>query len=436
MKNQEAGVGGEDDKLPGVISLASGDFLEGTTEMEEKDLNRDTTELNLPSSTSTSEIIDADANWKGDVESSNSNTTRDPIKMAQKIQKDLEEEIKKIQSWSLPIPNYKLLTEIIKFEFERLGYENSSTLDLVGGEKVSHCGGIWRVGNWERSARSIIGWEKVEGLKKVSGENPSISLAQRDQNGQESPEDKAAAASIPADLYRLILSPHHSDFPLTTKLIPPPLSTLEAEKESTVPPALGIHSLQDEINILVPASYHKFFTNNLVLEADFRQIIFYPSTTSTSINSSSTTSISKSNESHLSSTQVGNQQQQQKKEFLWIVEKIYRVLPSYYKHIGEDLREEPDRTLSYKFPPVSEVVSVVGNEEGENVEKQDELQVPGVDVEKVEGLEEAKVVGGWGEEEDGKFVELNEKEEGGEKIEVVEEEKVDTKPEGEEVVEG
>lgn len=405
--------------------------------MEEKDLDRDTTELNLPSSTSTSEITDADANWKGDIESSNSNTTRDPIKMAQKIQKDLEEEIKKIQSWSLPIPNYKLLTEIIKFEFERLGYENSSTLDVVGGEKVSDCGGIWRVGNWERSARSIIGWEKVEGLKKVSGENPSISVAQKDQKDQELPEE-AATASVPADLYRLILSPHHSDFPLTTKLIPPPLSTLEAEKESTVPPVLGIHSLQDEINILVPASYHKFFTNNLVLEADFRQIIFYPSTTSTSINSSSTTSISNPNELHLSSTQVGNQQQQQqqqqKKEFLWIVEKIYRVLPSYYKHIGEDLREEPDRTLSYKFPSISEVVSVVGNEEGENVKKKDEL--PGVDVEKVEGLEEAKVVGGWGEEEDGKFVELNEKEEGGEKIKVVEEENIDTKPKGEEVVEG
>lgn len=350
----------KEQNLPKFISGAS--FLEelGDSTTEEE-LEKNTTELLL----TTIDPNDSKTSTTDDSWPNTPRIERDPLKIAAKIQKSLEDDVRLLEAWNIPKQDLIEAGQIVKKEFERLGLE---------GE------GIWKVGFEERSARSILNWEKIDGLKVLKAVEVKQAVEEKVKEEKQGEEEVTKQEILPPpDLYRLILSGHHEDFPLTSTITPPPTSTLESLAGG---PSISPHSLQEEITLIVPSTYHKFFVNNLVIEADYRQIILTPNPNSTS-----------------KSSNVGG-----KRKELWILNKIYRFLPSYYKYLGENVREEPDRILDFagNWDPkaLEEKFETAENGNGEGH--------AGGEGENGENGENgtAEVVGGWETEDSGKIEEL------------------------------
>lgn len=217
--------------------------------------------------------------------------------VAARIQKDLEKEAQVFETWKVPQQDIGEATRMVKAEMGRLGLEVSAE-------------GSWMLGYSERSARSIEDWEKIgiKTLKKVEVEK-ELNL----EEGEEAEVDLNG-------LYRIHLSQHRTDFPLTTLLSPPSEDT--GDHLMTTTKRIPTHDLGEKISLIIPASYFKSVTKSIVLEADYQQIIFIPRLSSSA---GSTKAV----------------------QTLWILKKLYRVVPSYYRFIGEHLRDEPGRMRSF-----------------------------------------------------------------------------------------
>lgn len=173
----------------------------------------------------------------------------DPIEQAKAIKKSLEEQARQREAWTIP-EQTDASTSHVKVVFRSIGIDVTQE-------------GTWRVVTEERSARSVVGWEKVDMKLARPAQTPAV-----DAQSADHPDSPAA----PIQLYRLFLGPHNENFPLTTFLHSAPTTSSDA-----APPVLKAHSLDTPLAILVPASAIKTAVKGIVFEADFAQVHFNPS---------------------------------------------------------------------------------------------------------------------------------------------------------------
>lgn len=235
----------------------------------------------------------------------------DPVKHAEMVRKHLEEQAKIVEAWKIPEMKREDAIKCIKETLTRSGF-------AVEEE------GVWRMGFSERSARSILSWEKIVDPELSEG---SATVASTSSNGASNGQNDSTP------LFRLYLSAHHHDFPVTSNLTPPDFLFLT-----------GNHSLDTPINVIINESQVKNLVAGLVFEADYSQIFF-------SSNLKSTTSVEKPVE-------------------VWNLRALYRILPSYFSLAGEYLRDEPGRQRSFPGgwgPPIEEFAPLPQEDEVETI---------------------------------------------------------------------
>ncbi|BGP48590.1 hypothetical protein JCM10450v2_004466 [Rhodotorula kratochvilovae] len=167
--------------------------------------------------------------------------------------------------------------------------------------------GTWRVGHGERCARTLQGWELVSPGGGGDG-------------------DGSEAAGAPRMFVRLHLGAHEPSFPLTASHDPPPATTLEAVSAFDASSAILAHTPDDPLDLVLDldAGFSPAHLDALcaappaLLEADLTQLVFVPSPLSTATPSA-----------------------------LWLLHALHRVLPGYWPHGRELLRDEPGRVLDF-----------------------------------------------------------------------------------------
>ncbi|KAL8293788.1 hypothetical protein RQP46_000489 [Phenoliferia psychrophenolica] len=245
---------------------------------------------------------------------------KDRMKQAQAIKKELEEHAKSIEAWKLPKTSREEATRAVKAAFA------ACTIDV---ERE----GVWRVVTEERSARSAVGWEKVD---MKLGPRPAQAPVVASDSLE--PPTATEAPTGPVQLYRLTLGPHNDDFPLTTSFSSAPAPT---DSGGATLPA---HSLYTPLSILIPESCLKLLVRGIVFEADYTQVQF--------------SSAFDPGPGSASQRRAAEEAWRRANEF-FVLKEIYRILPSYYRHTGpEYMRDEPGRQLSFESgawgPPVEE----------------------------------------------------------------------------------
>lgn len=206
----------------------------------------------------------------------------------EQIKKSLEDEAKGFDLWKPHSEATEDATKKVNAVLRRIGMD----VEMEGE---------WRVGSKERSARQLLGWEKVEPKQSADGKTM---------------DDSTLASRT---VVRLHLSPHQDDFPVTTFV-----------KECSS----FAHRLDEPISVVVdlPDSTLKHLVKNILFEADLTRLIFVPS---------DPTILESNPDTHI-----------------WMLSAIYRILPSYYRLIGEGLRDEPgrqrDSDASWEAPPTVE----------------------------------------------------------------------------------
>ncbi|GAA5897861.1 hypothetical protein JCM8208_003177 [Rhodotorula glutinis] len=168
----------------------------------------------------------------------------------------------------------------------------------VGSEQEEE--GTWRVGHKERCARELCGWELV-------------APASTSEEGRR--------------LVHLHLGPHERTFPLDASHELPPLATREAvaalggerdalERESSD----SLLSLVVDLGPSFDLSHlDALVSPPAILECDLVQLVLVPSSPTSSPRAAE----------------------------LWTLATLHRILPAYWRHGGELLRDDPGRQLSF-----------------------------------------------------------------------------------------
>ena len=190
------------------------------------------------------------------------------------IRKSIEKEARKLEARKGVEGSGEEAVVRVREVLEKLG---------IGREE----GGGWRGRCWERNARSVVGWEEVEERSRTKATNASV------EGGASTTE------SNPPRLYRLQLPSHNVCFPLTASLSSAPVST------STTHPFLVPHSLHEPISLLINEPHVKHLHKGIVFEADLQQLVFVPTILTEEVRE------------------------------IWIVEELYRVMPSFCEKGGE-----------------------------------------------------------------------------------------------------
>ncbi|GAA5887762.1 hypothetical protein JCM6882_000745 [Rhodosporidiobolus microsporus] len=197
---------------------------------------------------------------------------------------------------------------------------STQRLSFVGEGKEKAAS--WILGSRERSARTLEGWEVVAGTPVP----PSVgakgkALAQKQKEGQG--EEKKPEGSDRL-LVKLKFGAHEEGFPLTTHIHAPPASTLAALEKASLPPETAAHDLSSPVEVVVdlPAFFnleHLTTLHRALFEADLTQLVFVPTGAASTSSSAASASLPS----------------------LWVFTPLYRLVPPYWTHTTELLREEP-----------------------------------------------------------------------------------------------
>ncbi|GAA6051322.1 hypothetical protein NBRC10513_000333 [Rhodotorula toruloides] len=213
------------------------------------------------------------------------------------LKERFEREAKAMEAWQKCGRNERTSTSVLK-----------DALVKVRGEKEVE--GEWKVGYRERSGRSLVGWEVV-----YKGKAAPVA-AEGDASEQQQAEEEDHM------LVKVELSPHQRDFPVTDALFFPSISTQDALARLGNGDSILSHNLDEPLTVLLDVSpsfdlKHLDALRSSILEADLTQLALVPTPPNDTI------------------------------ETLWIVDRLWRVIPSYWQHAGELLREEPGRVMSH-----------------------------------------------------------------------------------------
>lgn len=195
------------------------------------------------------------------------------------IQKAWEQQAHTAENWKEHQIKEEDATAEVKAVLKRLG----RNVELEGS---------WKVESMERSARAILGWERID----------------------DGAPSKAAAAEEPKaqrSLIRISLSAHLPAFPVTPFSHSSSTASEGAPRAPTTldsPIALYLDLAPSALKQLGPSP-------GMVLETDFTKISF--------------------------SSRTANQP-------IWMLRSIHRILPSYWAKIGEALRNEPGRQRDFE----------------------------------------------------------------------------------------
>ncbi|KAM0753265.1 hypothetical protein T439DRAFT_378964 [Meredithblackwellia eburnea MCA 4105] len=277
---------------------------------------------------------------------------RDALRRAREIRQQLEEEAKKLEAWRVPRQSQAQAVEVVRREFERIGFD-------VERE------GVWKAWAVERSARSVVGWEKVAmkippPLPKLAGENEGgVGVGEKEAGGggdsdeedtKESAERTANLTSEeelqlqqqqqdtgPQQYYRLHLSEHQSEFPLTSffRVIDPDLDSDKKGSSST---------MSTPTSIIVPEASVKYLVRGVVFEMDLVHLKFTTSQGAKGKEEGEDKLIRTLN----SSERKELEEQRRQLSEVRILKSFWRVIPSYWKLLGEYVRDEPGRQTSFE----------------------------------------------------------------------------------------
>lgn len=213
------------------------------------------------------------------------------------LKERFEREAKAMEAWQKCGRKERSSTSVLKDALGKL---------QPGEEEVE---GEWRVGYRERSARSFVGWDLVYKSKVVATTTDHNAHQQEQQSDEHS-------------LVKIQLSAHQRDFPVTDALFFPSLATQDALASLGNGDSILSHTLDEPLAVLLDLSpaldlKHLDSLKSSILEADLTQLVFVPTPPNDTV------------------------------ETLWIVDRLWRVIPSYWHHAGELLREEPGRVMSH-----------------------------------------------------------------------------------------
>lgn len=240
------------------------------------------------------------------------------------LKERFEREAKAMEAWQKCGRKDRTSTSVLKDALDKLH---------KGGKEVE---GEWRVGYRERSARSLVGWEIV-----YKGKVAPVAAEGDAGDPQQTEEEEHM-------LVKVQLSPHQRDFPVTDALFFPSISTQDALATLGNDDSIISHTLDEPLTVLLDLSpsfdlKHLDALKSSILESDLTQLVFVPTLPNDTVKT------------------------------LWIVDRLWRVIPSYWQHAGDLLREEPGRVMSHPGgygPSPQEALAMIEEEmEAEEAEK-------------------------------------------------------------------
>ncbi|GAA5999986.1 hypothetical protein JCM10207_006003 [Rhodosporidiobolus poonsookiae] len=213
------------------------------------------------------------------------------------------------EKWHAGAPSISALSSDFSDIVKRLGLVDESSE------------GSWRVAHRERSARPLNGWKLLSGTTAAAAADAKARGPIKKEDDKE--KGKAKEERL---LVQLAFGPHPDAFPLTTEVVEPPESTLQAVEKVRL--KLPDHDLSSPLELKVDLApsfplEHLTALSSSVFEADLMQLDFVPSS-STSISNSPPPS-------------------------LWLLSSLFRLVPAYWSNIKPDvLRHEPPSQMSFE----------------------------------------------------------------------------------------
>lgn len=215
---------------------------------------------------------------------------------ADRIKKQFEREAERVEAWTQRSALHVSATTTFK----------ALTAALTKGQDEVE--GAWLVGSRERSARTVLGWRSLGLLELTTAKSPSKRLAE------------------------LSFGPSEAAFPLTAVHFPSPPSTVEAVSTVAINSDAITHKPADHVQLIIDVPLSPDAANDLnalqsaVFEADLVQLIFVPAEAAL-----------------LADANAGIPS-------VWLIETLYRVVPTYWRHAGELLRREPGEQTIFEGP--------------------------------------------------------------------------------------
>lgn len=219
--------------------------------------------------------------------------------------------------------------------------------------------GAWRIEHRERSARSLVAWKVLSQAGEVD----------KSAAGGHESDPEVKLPQLERTIVQLDLGPHEAAFPVTEWHRSPPLSATDAIEALEPNSAVLSHSLTSRVSVVVDlaATFDLSRLESLVpvlFEADLKQLIFVPSP------------------AFVFDPPLDSAQPPVKTpKTLWMVDAVHRILPAYWPHAGELLRDEPGKQLSFPGGDYGAVAhaalaKIVEEEEAELLAAKQEMQEP------------------------------------------------------------